>query len=101
MGYFLLLLKSFSDMLKKRGVITEVEARYYVRQMVHGLQYLKSKKIIHREYVFVSYFSLKPGNYLLTSSLQLKISDFGLATEMRHNGPFHKNVCGTPNYISP
>ena len=40
-------------MLKKRnGLISEVEARYYLVQMVHGLQYLKQKKIIHREYPF-------------------------------------------------
>jgi len=44
---------------------------------------------------------LKPANYLLTSSLQLKIADFGLATEVRHNVPYLKNICGTPNYISP
>jgi polo-like kinase 1 len=33
--------KSFGDMLKHRKTITEVESRYYLLQMVHGLIYLK------------------------------------------------------------
>jgi polo-like kinase 1 len=46
-------------------------------------------------------FSLKPGNFLLTSSLQLKIADFGLATMVTNNIPHLNNICGTPNFISP
>lgn len=47
-------------MLKHRKTITEVEARYYLQQMVHGLIYLKSKKIIHREYLFCDLVSNPP-----------------------------------------
>ncbi len=87
-------------MLRRRGTISEVEARYYVKQMVEALQYLCQRRIIHREYFFINQ-SLKPANYLLTDTLKLKIADFGLATEVRNNGPLHRNICGTPNYISP
>jgi len=37
-------------MLKKRKHITEPEARFIVYQMVEIIQYIKSKRIIHREY---------------------------------------------------
>jgi len=38
---------------------------------------------------------------LLTDKLRLKIADFGLATEVINNEPTLKNMCGTPNFISP
>jgi serine/threonine protein kinase len=33
--------------------------------------------------------------------MELKIADFGLATEFRNGSPVFSNVCGTPNYLSP
>lgn len=33
--------------------------------------------------------------------MELKIADFGLATEVKNGKPVFSNICGTPNYLSP
>jgi len=58
-------------MVKRRKGISEIEARYYIKQLIIGLIYIHSKKVIHRD--------LKLGNLFLTDNMNLKIGDFGLA----------------------
>jgi serine/threonine protein kinase len=48
-----------------------IQARKFFMNMIHGLKYLHKMKIVHRD--------LKPDNLLLTSTGDLKISDFGCA----------------------
>ncbi|KAM3963505.1 LOW QUALITY PROTEIN: polo like kinase SAK [Aphomia sociella] len=78
--------------LGTRG-LSEKAAADIFRQVVSGVLYLHSYNIIHRD--------LSLNNLLLTKDLNVKIADFGLATQL--NGPDEKHVtmCGTPNYISP
>ncbi|KAK0170134.1 hypothetical protein PV328_010734 [Microctonus aethiopoides] len=84
--------KSLMHVLKYRGKITEPEARYYMRQMVTGVAYIHSQKVVHRD--------LKPGNMFLSDGMIVKIGDFGLAT--RPDGQRRRvTICGTPNYIAP
>lgn len=85
--------ESLLNLVKKRKKLTESEIRYYVAQLVNGLQYLRSQKIIHRD--------LKLGNLFLTENLQCKIGDFGLAIKLEHEFERRKTLCGTPNYIAP
>ncbi|XP_043253044.1 serine/threonine-protein kinase PLK4 isoform X2 [Colletes gigas] len=40
-------------------------------------------------------------NLLLTRDMQVKIADFGLATQLTRPDEKHLTMCGTPNYISP
>lgn len=40
-------------------------------------------------------------NLLLTRDMQVKIADFGLATQLTRPDEKHMTMCGTPNYISP
>jgi len=83
--------KSLVHVLKCRQVVTEPETRYYMSQLVHGVDYIHNQNIIHRD--------LKLGNLFLTNSMAVKIGDFGLATRL---GQEKKGtICGTPNYISP
>jgi len=59
-------------------------------QLVVGLSYLHSKKILHRD--------LKTQNLLLTSDYQLKISDFGCSKLT--SGTATSNIVGTPIYLA-
>jgi len=44
---------------------------------------------------------LKLGNLFLTKESQVKIGDFGLATQLEDENQRKKTICGTPNYIAP
>ncbi|EDV21411.1 uncharacterized protein TRIADDRAFT_30306, partial [Trichoplax adhaerens] len=83
----------FQHHLKAKGKIAEDQARRFLAQIVKGLLYLHSHDIVHRD--------LSLSNLLLTNDLDVKISDFGLATKLAVRGETHLTMCGTPNYISP
>ncbi|KAI8774007.1 serine/threonine-protein kinase PLK1 [Biomphalaria glabrata] len=85
--------KSLVHVLKHRKYLTEPEVRYYLRQLVAGVEYIHSNQIIHRD--------LKLGNMLLNNEMDLKLADFGLATKVDFAGEKKMTVCGTPNYIAP
>jgi polo-like kinase 1 len=85
--------QSLSDLIKRRKRLHEVEARFYLNQLVKGMQYVHSMKVIHRD--------LKLGNLFLTERMNLKIGDFGLAAQVAFEGERKKTVCGTPNYLAP
>ncbi|XP_066286299.1 serine/threonine-protein kinase PLK4-like [Branchiostoma lanceolatum] len=80
--------------LKKQGkVLTEEEARNFMRQIIEGLLYLHSHGIVHRDMTL--------SNLLLTRTMDVKIADFGLATQLKVPNEKHFTMCGTPNFISP
>uniref|UniRef100_A0A2C9JP73 Serine/threonine-protein kinase PLK4 n=1 Tax=Biomphalaria glabrata TaxID=6526 RepID=A0A2C9JP73_BIOGL len=72
---------------------TEEEARRLMRQIVEGILYLHSHGILHRD--------LSLSNLLLNKEMNVKIADFGLATQLEGPEEKHFTMCGTPNYISP
>jgi polo-like kinase 1 len=77
---------------KNRGRISEPELRYYMKQIIGGVEHLHRNKIIHRD--------LKLGNIFL-HNMTVKIGDFGLACKLTDDNERKLNVCGTPNYIAP
>ncbi|XP_051942927.1 serine/threonine-protein kinase PLK4 isoform X2 [Hippocampus zosterae] len=80
--------------LKERKVpFSEEEARNFMHQIVKGMLYLHTHGILHRD--------LTLPNLLLTSNMNIKIADFGLATQLKLPNEKHFTMCGTPNYISP
>lgn len=76
-----------------KQTMSEPEAANILKQIIQGLQYLHSHKILHRD--------MSLSNLLLTKDMQLKIADFGLATQLKRADEKHMTMCGTPNYISP
>lgn len=76
-----------------KNPIKEKYVHYYFKQLVNGLKYLHTKKILHRD--------IKPKNILLTNNKRvLKICDFGLAKNNEDNN-LCKTVCGSPLYMAP
>ncbi|KAM4542743.1 serine/threonine-protein kinase PLK4 [Odontesthes bonariensis] len=83
-----------SRYLKERKMLfSEDEARHLMHQIVKGMLYLHTHGILHRD--------LTLSNLLLTSNMNIKIADFGLATQLKLPNEKHFTMCGTPNYISP
>lgn len=83
-----------SRYLKDRKIsFSEDEARHFMHQIVKGMLYLHTHGILHRD--------LTLSNLLLTSNMNIKIADFGLATQLKLPNEKHFTMCGTPNYISP
>lgn len=68
------------ELHKRRKAITEPETRFYMHQILLGVQYLHSKRIIHRD--------LKLGNLFLDDDLHVKIGDFGLAARIEYEGNY-------------
>lgn len=85
--------RSLMELHKRRKALSEPEARYFLRHVILGCQYLHTSKVIHRD--------LKLGNLFLNDDMEVKIGDFGLATRIEYDGERKKTLCGTPNYIAP
>ncbi|XP_054652355.1 serine/threonine-protein kinase PLK4 [Dunckerocampus dactyliophorus] len=80
--------------LKERKMpFSEEEARHFMHQIVKGMLYLHTHGILHRD--------LTLSNLLLTNNMNIKVADFGLATQLKLPTEKHFTMCGTPNYISP
>jgi len=82
---------TLNDVLKARGTIDELEARYYVNQIMQGVQYIHQEGYLHCD--------LKLSNILLSKDMVIKIGDFGLVCSIEESQP--GQMKGTPNYIAP
>lgn len=64
------------------------------KQIVHALRYIHGKEMYHRD--------IKLENILVNKDMQVKLIDFGLATNLaeKDSKRLH-DICGTPLYCSP
>jgi len=85
--------QTMMELVKGRKRLTELEARYYSLQLLSAMRYLHAHAIIHRD--------LKLGNLFLSDGMQIRVGDFGLATQLTHPEERKRTICGTPNYIAP
>lgn len=68
--------------------------KYYFKQILNGIEFLKNKKIIHRD--------MKPKNILLSSNKKnIKLCDFGLAKQLETGIKRITTICGSPLYMAP
>jgi polo-like kinase 1 len=81
------------ELMKSKGRLSNEEAQFLTLQLLEGVEFMHSQKVIHRD--------LKLGNLFLTGNMEIKIGDFGLAAQLDFDGQRKKTLCGTPNYIAP
>jgi len=79
--------------IKINGPLDEESVSIVVAQVLMGLEYLHSKRIIHRD--------LKPANILISSSGVVKITDFGVSTQLLNIEAVRTSCVGTPHYSAP
>ena len=65
---------SLENVIRQVGAIPESILANITYQILYGLSYLKSRKRVHRD--------IKPSNILLNSRGEVKLTDFGIATEL-------------------
>ncbi|KAL5006684.1 hypothetical protein ScPMuIL_015490 [Solemya velum] len=81
------------EMRKKNNFFDEKQIMHWFVQIVMGVQYIHSKKVLHRD--------LKTENVFLTKKNVLKIGDFGISKMLDNTIDLAKTVVGTPTYLSP
>eukprot|EP01035_Chromulina_nebulosa_P020528 gene20528-26627_t len=88
---------SIKDLLNSFGALSESNICTYTIDIVEGLEFLHSHKIVHRD--------IKPSNLLISNGV-IKLGDFGCATltKMDEDNMLHSNLnemTGTTIYMSP
>ncbi|XP_001364656.1 rhodopsin kinase GRK1 [Monodelphis domestica] len=71
----------------------EPRAVFYIAQIVCGMEHLHQKRIVYRD--------LKPENVLLDNDGNVRISDLGLAVELKEGQTKTKGYAGTPGFMAP
>ncbi|CAH8854493.1 unnamed protein product [Trichobilharzia szidati] len=74
-------------------VLSDKEIIEYFKDILNGVQYLHSVKIIHRD--------LNPSNMLITDDNHLKITDFSISVEFTGEDALLRGTIGTPEYLAP
>ncbi|KAI5083733.1 hypothetical protein GOP47_0003476 [Adiantum capillus-veneris] len=75
------------------GGIGEATARRYFKDVVTGIVYLHSRRIIHGD--------IKPENLLISASGHVKICDFSVSQRFQGNNDELRRSPGTPVYTAP
>ena len=79
--------------LHSENKFTEKKAKFYLIEIILGLEYLHKNNMIYRD--------LKPENILMDSQGHIKLSDFGLSKILESNTAKAFTLCGTPQYLAP
>eukprot|EP00002_Diphylleia_rotans_P038773 TRINITY_DN8861_c0_g1_i2.p1 TRINITY_DN8861_c0_g1~~TRINITY_DN8861_c0_g1_i2.p1 ORF type:complete len:729 (-),score=152.74 TRINITY_DN8861_c0_g1_i2:319-2505(-) len=84
-----------ADYIKKRRgkSIDEYQIVDWITQITMALDFIHSKKVLHRD--------LKSQNIFLTRNATVKLGDFGIARVMSNTIDLATSFIGTPYYMSP
>lgn len=84
---------TLKGLLRERGTVSVDECRYFIAQILNGVQYIHSMNVIHRD--------LKLTNIFIDERVQVRIGDFGLSIDSTKIQLEQNKVCGTLRYLSP
>lgn len=84
---------TLETLLRSHGNFSEAKIAHVARQVLNGLSYLHSHKIIHRD--------IKPANLLVHRRMEVKIADFGVSKIMCRTLDACNSYVGTCAYMSP
>ncbi|BFG14537.1 mitogen-activated protein kinase kinase 9 [Prunus yedoensis var. nudiflora] len=84
---------NLETLLKAQGTFSEPNLAHVARQVLNGLNYLHTNKIIHRD--------IKPANVLVNSNMEVKIADFGVSKILCRTSDVCNSYVGTCAYLSP
>ncbi|XP_075056160.1 rhodopsin kinase GRK1 [Mixophyes fleayi] len=73
--------------------LDEPRACFYTAQIICGMEHLHQNRIIYRD--------LKPENVLLDNDGNVRISDLGLAVQLKEKKNKTKGYAGTPGFMAP
>ena len=77
--------------ISKNHIFSETQTKFFISNIILGLEYIHSKNIIHRD--------IKPENLVLDSKGYVRITDFGIAKINEEDNS--RETSGTPGYMSP
>lgn len=89
---------TLARMLDEARTLEEAQARQVITQLLRGVSYLHSRRIVHRD--------IKPENVLIAADHTLKLTDFGLSRFLPNNTARDDDYClssilGTPSFCAP
>lgn len=79
--------------LQVRGKFNEPDTRFYISEILLGLEYLHMQNVLYRD--------LKPENCLLDGEGHIRLTDFGLSKENLTQSAVFQSFVGTVLYLSP
>lgn len=85
--------KIIKNHITLKKYISEEQIWTYFIQICRGLQYMHSKKILHRD--------IKTQNIFLNKNGVIKLGDFGISKILKNTYDFCKTPLGTPYFLSP
>ena len=81
------------NLMKNKTTLKEQEAKFYIAQVIHAIEFLHTRNIIYRD--------LKPENILIDEKGYIKLTDFGLAKDDVLSEKNTDTICGTSDYLAP
>lgn len=77
--------------LQQTGSFPEEAVRVYAAEMICAIEYLQTKRVVHRD--------IKPDNLLLDEEGHIHLTDFNVATYLPEDGSPLKSFSGTLTYM--